>query len=93
MRDAKPLDTLTPDNLTSVDNEYKNSKNASGYLDLLYLLADIADTAIRGDECYATFGLTRDGTGLLLTVTHKGRKFYAAGSNLVQVASEAKKLL
>lgn len=74
--------------------DIKATKDGLGlYYGLLAVLADAADTAAGGGDCYCTFGITRDKGSLLLTVNVNGGKLYASGGTLDAVATAALELL
>lgn len=77
---------LVTDNLAAVERVTKAGTKLEPYYGLVAILADVVDTAARGDECYLTFGLSRNRDQIMLTV-HIGRDaLYASGASLVEVS-------
>jgi len=85
--------TVGDRNLQDFQDIAKTKDGLALYSGLLAILADVADTAVRGADCYCTFGLSRDKGALLLTVNVGGSKLYASGATLDEVATAAQELL
>lgn len=84
---------LVTDNVDAVQRITKASGKQLPYDGLITLLADVVDTAARGSECYATFGLSRNRDQVMLTV-HIGREtLYATGASLLEVSKACNDLL
>jgi len=80
---------MKPDNTQELATAIKAGSLAEQYAGILTLLADLADNAIRGENIWATFGLTMDKSGLLLTVNWGSDKIRASGGSLRQLSEEA----
>ena len=90
---AKETEPLNDNNLNSFREHLKATKHIGDYEGILALLADVADSAANGSECYAVFGLNRNRDSIMLTVTIGREKLYATGPSLVAVSKAALDLL
>lgn len=89
----KDKEELRHDNLESFRAALKAGGKVGDYEGILALLADIADSAAHGSECYAVFGLNRNRDEVMCTVTIGREKLYATGPSLVAVSRAALELL
>lgn len=78
--------SVEPINLQMVDSSIKAKTTHNDYHGLLRVIADMLDYAIEGNQSYCTLGLSRDGSGVLLTVTQDHKKGYFAGATLADVS-------
>lgn len=90
---SKEKTEVRNDNLSSFRSHLKAGGKVGDYEGVLALLADIADSAVDGSECYAVFGLNRNRDEVMLTVTIGREKLYATGPTLVDVSRAAMDLL
>lgn len=93
MKQPEVSEELNADNLKAFRSKAKSGSPLVEYTGLVALLADIADTAIGGLDCYATFGLSRDKSTILCTVTIGRQKLYAGGKTLIELSQSAESLL
>jgi len=84
---------LPTDNRAKLDKHLATFGKDQQYSALLQLLADIADIAASGSDCYCTFGAARDKQSLLMTIHQDGARAYVGGFDLLGIVAEAEKLL
>lgn len=84
---------LEANQLASFRKEAKSGNPLLDYSGIVAVLCDVADTAVGGMDCYCTFGLSRDRSTILLTVTIGGSKLYAGGATMKEVSAAAEGLL
>lgn len=90
---SKEKEEVRGDNLESFRAHLKSGGKIGDYEGMVAMLADIADSAVSGHECYAVFGLNRNRDEVMLTVTIGREKLYATGPSLVAVSKAALELL
>jgi len=84
---------LTPTNTQHIEDAIK-LKNVGGiYTDLLMVIADVLDTAVKGEDIYMTVGMTRNKDAVLLTITWDREKLVLSGATLRDLAEQANTLL
>lgn len=93
MKQPEVSEELSAENLETFRKQAKSNSSLSQYHGLVALLADVADTAIGGMDCYATFGLSRDRSTILCTITIGRQKLYAGGKSLSELSQAAESLL
>lgn len=93
MKLEKSVGPIEAKNLKHYQEALKAGNADTTYQGVVALLADIADNALAGHDCYITFGASRDKTGLLLTVTYDGTKAYASERDLAKVSGLCERFL
>jgi len=93
MKKAFVRAVMKPDQLETVRKQIIKDTGFQAYQGVALLLADIVDTAVKGTECYATFGISKDRSAILLTIHLGDQKLYAQGATLAEVSSACEELL
>jgi len=84
---------LAPRNTAAVDEHAKAGTVHLKYADLLRVMADVLDNAIKGEDIYMTLGQTRNKDAVLLTVNWDREKLVLSGVSLMDLAEQAHTLL
>ena len=94
MKKGKKLGfVLNPNNLEHLQSRLKTSKAMDNYCDFLALVAQALDLAISGEDIFLTIGITRDKSGLLMTITWDGDKTFLVAGSLASLSDEARAYL
>jgi len=81
---------LTSNNVEAFEERAKGKQPLEAYYGLLLLCAQVCDHAIDGEDIYCTLGMTRDKSGLLLTISWDRDKSYLAAGSLASLSDEAR---
>jgi len=84
---------LTPTNTFAVNDSLKLKDSHLVYGNLLLVLADVLDSAVKGEDIYLTLGMTRNKDAVLLTITWDRDKLVLSGATLRDLADQAETLL
>ena len=84
---------LTPDTAIELKKHLSKPETAKNMYAILQVIADCLDDAIKGENSYVTFGVTRDKKALMMTINFGGSKLFAAGQTLWEVADKCAEML
>jgi hypothetical protein len=90
---AHRTDPLKADNKSLVTEHIVAGSLSKSWSDIVMLMADVLDNAIKGEDIYITVGMTRNKDACLLTVTWDREKLVLSGMSLLDLAEQAHTLL
>jgi len=84
---------MTPDQLKTMHQQLAKADKPTTYFPLLLIMADVVDEAVKGSNTYLTLGVTRDKSAIIMSISVDGKKLYASGASLADLADKVNALL